>query len=299
MANESIVFNGYCIEYIETQIPVIKRGFYLAKTLHVYIDGLENAVVKGYIPQSKTPVVLGSTGVVRILEPGYNVDPGLSGSIAIVKPLSRNGVVGLDIDGLLSRYTSIPSDTLLTTVSDDKPEYTLLYSLATGLKASSLAEGKRYLVIGAGLSGIASALTATNTLETTVYTEDNMVYRILRRQGVSVYRKWSELHGCYDIVYYSSLSTKYMGLLDKILCGEAAILLNPLYARVNSIALRVSIDKIVIEEVRVDKEAICRAYSLLNKFKRYVKTIEVDTLKQIQSLIPVRSLGVIVSIKPR
>ncbi len=297
MVNESITFNGVSIEFIEQPLPPLKKNSYLVKTIHVFLNGLENAIVEGYIPLKKTPIVLGSTGIVRILEHGYGAEPSYSGLIAFIKPVTRDGVIGWSIDGLLSKYSTIPSDSILTTLSDAKPEYTLLYSIGLGVEASKYTSGRNLLIIGGGLSGIAAAFSSRNALRVSIFTEKLYSYRFLKKHGFEAYRKWSDLHGCYDLIYYSTLTPNYMNLLNNLLSKDSIVLLNPLYTRLYAISLKLySKGSILIKNIELSKETIPEAYKLLDKLYGIVKTIKVDSLKQTLGLIPIKGAGAIISL---
>ncbi len=299
MSNETIIYDGLELMYKQANIPPLTSRSYLIKNLLIYVDGFENAVSRGLIPLKKIPVILGSNSVSRVLETGSLIKEKLSGTLIIVNPITSSGVLGYDIDGVLSRYSTIPYDAIFTEI--DKPEtyYALLYNVSIGTTVGYMAQGRNLLIIGGGVSGISAALSSkNNALKTTVFTEDINSYRILKKNEISVFTRTNEVKGVYDIIYYATLTPKYFKIFSNTIGKNSTIIVNPYY--VYSILIdfhATKLDKTTILKAMPSKDLINEAVKLSKYIVKYVRKIVVDNLKNMISILPVKGLGIIIVLK--
>jgi len=286
---------GYGGIYID-KIPVrILSKHYLVKPLHVYVGGLENSISIGYTLVKK-PVVLGSVGVVRVIEAGYGASSELSGSVAIVSPITRHGILGLDIDGLISKYTVVPMESIVKTISSLDPLYSISYHLAVASKVAEEVKGANLLIIGGGLESIALAiLSREHVSRLAVYTHSKNSARILRRHGVEAYGKIQDIKCCFDTVFYGSMTPIYLyHILEHLGSNDLVIHLNP-FIRYVHISIRSPRRVEFVKPVPEERHYKC-IEGLRKIIERYVRRIHVRSLSEVLGLLPVNSTGVIVSL---
>ncbi len=291
---ESVVATHNRITVVKRKVRV-EEGYYLVKPLHVFVSSLENAIVEG-VYTYKRPITLGSTGLVRILEAGANADPRLSGSLAIVSPISSGGVLGLELDGLLSTYTSIPGDTIVYTVDKDTPLYSIGYHALIVSSIRKLFTGRRALIVGGGIESLLLSLEIREyTSSLSVITRSRHAGKILRRYGVNTYRDPRDLKCCYDTVFYGLYTSALLWDIIRFLDKYVTIVVNP-FIRTLSLPLT------FLKEVRIVRASISKDATLdvLYKYRRLlqknIRRIELSSLKEVVSLIPVNQPGYIVSL---
>ncbi len=299
MSNEAIIYSSLELVYKQTNLPPLTSKSYLVKNLQIFVNGFENALLNGLIPLKKIPVILGSNSISRVLETGSLIKEKHSGTIVVVKPITSNGILGYDIDGVLSRYSTIPYDAIFMEV--DKPEtyYTILYNVSIGTTIGYMAQGRNLLVVGGGVSGISAALASKdNTLKTTVFTEDINSYKILKKNNVNVFTRVNEVKGTYDIIYYASLTPKYLKIFGNSIDKDSTIIVNPYYIYSISIDLHTTrLNKVIILKATPSKDLVNESVKLSKYIVKYVKKVVVDSLKNIVGILPVKSLGIIIILK--
>jgi len=98
------------LNIMEHPSPPIPKGWVFGKVIYGMISTLDNSFKAGLpIPLGR---VAGSFGVLRVLEAG--VDSGAEeGRVYGVVLYSREGILGVDIDGLMGPFASVPSDSLI------------------------------------------------------------------------------------------------------------------------------------------------------------------------------------------
>jgi len=293
MESEAIIA-GYGGVYIDKKPIRNLSKHYLVKPVHVYIGGFENAISRGYIPIKK-PVVLGSTGIVRILEAGYGANPELSGSLALVSPTTSHGYLGLDLDGLLSKYTTIPMDSIIRTLSKQEPIYSIMYHVAIACSMCENIEGKNLLIVGGGVESLALAICSEDKASRlSVLTRSKTSYRIFRKLGFDVYQKAQDIKCCFDTMFYGLLTPIYIeDLIKELGTKHLTLYVNP-YIKHIGINVGSLLDVNIIKPEPEEKH-----YTCINKMgkiiDRYIRKIQVKRLTEILSLFPINSIGVIIS----
>ncbi|RLG81842.1 MAG: hypothetical protein DRO40_09155 [Thermoprotei archaeon] len=293
MESEAVIA-GYGGVYVDKRPIRILSRHYLVKPLHVYVGGFENAVTRGYIPVKK-PVVLGSTGIVRILEAGYGANPELSGSIALVMPTTSNGLLGLELDGLLSKYSTIPMDSIAKTLSKQDPIYSIMYHVAIACNICENIEGKNLLIVGGGIESIALAICSEDKVSRlSVLTLSKTSYRIFRKLGFDVYQKVQDIKCCFDTIFYGSLTPIYVeDLIKKLGTKHLTLYVNPytIHIGINTRNI-LNINIIKPEPKEKHYTYIDRIGKIIDK---YIRKVYVKRLSGILSLFPINGIGVIIS----
>lgn len=133
-------------------LPVHSNHVYVSP-IEVAFNGIENAVYLGLL-WLKPKTILGSMGIVRVIDVGVDVDQGLKGKTFTVSPFSpSSGGIGTDSHGIASEAASIPLDALFPYYEDLGDLNVLLPYLSIALQVEEVYEGKRLLVIGSGPLG--------------------------------------------------------------------------------------------------------------------------------------------------
>ena len=265
------------------------RGCYLAKLAAAYIGGVETAVAEGLLP-ARPPVVAGSSGVVRVLEAGAGLDYSLSGALVSVGALCGRGVLGVDVDGVLSEYPCVPGDSVIGVVGEAGGLEAALYWVLLGIDAAAKSGGGRLLVVGGGLSGVSAALYNIYAGGgAVVYTRRGR--GLYRRLGVEAVSEPGEIHGSFSAVYVSSLSTGMaLDALGHLAAGGVAVY-SPVAAHVfpgpASRGIRVEIAEPVYGRYG-------EALDLWRRLRRFVRVVRVKNPVDAAGLVPAPGLGAVV-----
>ncbi len=261
----------------------------MAKPAAVYIDGVENAVLHGVLP-SRPPVVLGCSGVVRVLEAGRDGDDTLSGELVVVQPFTSRGVLGVDADGLLQQYPCIPADSVLGVVEEASVFNAVLYWLLLGVAAAEEIGARRAVVVGAGLSGLAAAVhLGFIGGEPVVYTLRRRGF--VRKIGVDAVSSPSDLHGVFDAAYIASLSPRMAEEAVGLVGDGGVVVYNP-FIRVST-ATRGKVS-VVTAEPRMGLRD--KAYRVWRVLRRLIRVVEVEKPGDAVGLFPVPGVGGVVAI---
>lgn len=156
LRNKFIQFMNGGIKVIEEEFTVVEPSSLLVKPLFIYIGVVEKKLFH-HLNLINKPVIPGSSGVVKIIEDPSGTRGELSGKTAIVSPFGRRGLLGYDINGLLTHFSSIPYEYLLTFVNDASPIQALIPYLAYSTSIAKLMEPP-VAVIGCDIIAASTAL---------------------------------------------------------------------------------------------------------------------------------------------
>lgn len=150
MRQKSLVYSSGVVEAVEYPAVVV-TGSVLGKTVYAYIGDIERGVISGYIPVNK-PVVLGSSGIVRVIEV-LSEKTEYTGKYYTVTPFGSRGILGLSINGLLSNYVSLDDSYLEEELTTPTPMDALRPFFKHVAQLASVCE-EPVLVEGCGLTGV-------------------------------------------------------------------------------------------------------------------------------------------------
>lgn len=185
---KALVWNGEAVVE-ERPIPPIPRGWVLGKVLAASLTSIDAAVTSGTLPVIPGRI-LGSYGLIRIVEPGVDASFG-PGEVVGVTPLSSCGTLAIDLDGVMSEYAAVPSDTLID-VSRDATKGKNLWKLLLMLEFSfvpalaDIVEGKDILILGTGISTYIIASFLKNYSRITVIGRESPFLKRLAGLGIKV-----------------------------------------------------------------------------------------------------------------
>ena len=296
MAFDTIELVGDETKAVEKGYPPLERGYYLVKPLYVVIDNTLNALVNGYIP-FKPPIIPGSTGLVRILEPGYGARPDLSGLLAIISPISKKGILGIEINGLLAKHVAIPEDTIALIVEKKHPMYSIGYYVAVANKVAELSKDQRLLIIGAGLTGfLAAILSRESSLETDVFTLSRPRIHLLKKIGINNVGPTPIFKGPYDVIFYNFQTSIYLDKFLNLLRRNGILVINPFIRNI-----MITLETRLFEKVEIIHAHPTRSHyhgfeKIWNVLKRELRIINVDSFSAIENIRPYNMLGLIISL---
>ncbi|NPA97741.1 MAG: hypothetical protein GXO43_00010 [Crenarchaeota archaeon] len=289
MKVEKIVYDG-TLRIVEVSAQPVPPGHIIGKPLHVLVDGVENAVINGVYPIEK-PVVLGSTGIVRVLE-APAADEGLSGKIAFVSPVSRLGRLSIELDGLLSSYAVVPQNNIIGTTNITPRPLAALSPLASLSYRLAVEAGPNPLIIGCGLTGIMTALhvIATGGSPDIICTRRDSL-RYVRASGLVPVQSTENLPQSYSSVVYTSYSPWMLHRLVKR-TSISRIIISPLIGNTIVHFGRIGgrIEVVIPLPNRIEYKS-----GVLEKTKRLINFAEVNKISDTAGLLPPTKLGVIIS----
>lgn len=288
MRVEKIVYDGV-VKTLESPAQVVPRGYVIGKPLHVFIDGIENAVINGIYPIDK-PVVLGSTGVVRVLE-APSADERLSGKVAFVSPVSEKGLLSVDLDGLLSTYVVVPEEHIIGITNTMPKPLSALSCIASLSYRLALEAGPNPVIIGCGVSGLMTALhVLSDGGSTEIICVRRESLRYARSVGLLPIQSFENLKEEYSSIVYTSHAPWI--LKNLLMQGASKLVVSPLIDRA-SIILTPSIRR--VEVIMPMPSRIEYKRGVIEKIRRLLGFIELNNIVDVLGLMPPPKLGVIVS----
>lgn len=294
MRVKRIVFDGSAVLVDEARYVVIRESHYLVKPLHVFIGFIENILLQGYRPFLK-PVVLGSSGVARVLESSYGSDPGLAGKIVIISPIGEKGVLSWDADGVLSTYASVHRSYVMKTIARDQPEYAYYPFVAHGCSLGKIA-GDNTLIIGCDIVGISAAMYLS--LKKYGYGLYCGGGRAGNRVGLNVYRNLGEIQEDYDSIiitdHRASLTYNVLRRVATRRLIYGAFTDHSFVSSRSNTLVAMKIHDTMIGHV--DENDV---KTIMRKLRRHIVFISSNDLGKIKELIPTGGLGVVVSLRSR
>ncbi len=185
---KALVWNGEAIVE-ERPVPPIPRGWVLGKVLAASLTSIDAAVTSGSLPVIPGRV-LGSYGLIRIVEPGVDApfDPG---EVVGVTPLSSEGTLVIDLDGVMSEYAAVPSDTIIdvgknVVKSENLWKLLLMLEFSFVPKLTDIVGGKDVLILGTGISTYIIASFLKSYSRITVIGRESPFLKRLAGLGVKV-----------------------------------------------------------------------------------------------------------------
>ncbi len=211
--------------------PPIPKEWVFGKVISAMISSLDKSFKVG-LP---TPVgrVAGSYGVLRVLENGVG-SGAAEGKIYGVIPYSKEGVLGIDINGLMSVYASVPSDSLINlegkvlSESSEMLPLWLEFSFIPHLK-EIIKESENPLILGCNFMTYVIAANLRNEKEITAGCISKDLLKLMSELGVKVVNISKTSGGSFDFVVLGVLSSYYLMNVFNYLRsdGEVRIYLPP------------------------------------------------------------------------
>ncbi len=294
MRVKRIIYDGSGVLVDETRYVVIRESHYLVKPLHVFVGFIENILLQGYRPLLK-PLVLGSSGVARVLESSYGSDPGLTGKIVIISPIGERGILSWDADGVLSTYASIHRSYIMKTVARDRPEYAYYPFVAHGCSLGEVA-GDNTLIVGCDIVGVSAAMYLS--LKKYGYGLYCGGERVGNRIGLNIYRNLGEIQENYDSIiitdHRASLAYSVLRRVTTKRIIYSAFTDHSLIFSMSSTLITMKMNNTMIKHLDEND-----AKTIMKKLRRHIVFVNSDDLGKIKELIPTRGLGVVVSLRSR
>lgn len=146
----------YCGELRVLEYPgVVVRNGLLVKPMYIYVGEIERNLISGIIPLVR-PVVLGSAGVVKVIEV-FEKSTEYTGKTYTVSPLGDSGILGVDKDGLLASHISVDPSYIDEEVINPKP-YDAIRPIINHAKGLVCKSSEPVLIEGCGLIGLITGL---------------------------------------------------------------------------------------------------------------------------------------------
>ncbi len=185
---KALVWNGEAVVE-ERPVPPIPKGWVLGKVLAASLTSIDAAVTSGTYPVIPGRV-LGSYGLIRVVEPGVDAPFG-PGEVVGVTPLSSEGTLVIDLDGVMSEYASVPSDTAIdvgknAVKSADLWKLLLMLEFSFVPKLTDIVGGKDVLILGTGISTYIIASFLKSYSRITVIGRESPFLKRLAGLGVKV-----------------------------------------------------------------------------------------------------------------
>ncbi len=216
---------GHHVGVVDKPVPPIPEGWVLGKVLAAMFGPIERAIVMGIQP-IEPGRVLGSFGVMRIVERGVGVEDLGPGQVVAVPAYCMGSIVGVDMDGLLADYASVPKECVRLVPSEFLSPLTPLwleFSFLEGL--AEVVAGKDTLAIGCGFTGYVTASYLRRVTNLTVACVERGLMEEIGKLGVRT-MMLDSVEGSYDVVILEPLST-YATLVALRFLKDGGILVLP------------------------------------------------------------------------
>lgn len=289
MRQIAIVYDGR-VDIREYPFVVVKDNL-LVKPIHVYIGEIERNLVENKILVEK-PVVIGSMGVVRVIEVFGDLTE-YTGKVYTVSAMGSRGILGVEENGLLANYSSIDNSYIDEQVIDPSPLDSLRPMIRhCGAIAKFIEEP--VLIEGCNLIGLTTGLILRHfDVEPVYYCETRR--RSVSTYGFTVYSHIGELEKKWNSIVITSveINSKYRALSNL----EYVNLVVSRISFTNWIPLKKSLRNISIHVVeRGDLGEGSYLKQVLGELGKNIKTYSLSDLGALIGLLPPRGLGYVISL---
>ncbi len=295
MRSQKLVFDGANILVERERLIVVRRGFVLAKVYYFYLGLIDNLLINGNVV-SMPPRILGSSGLVRVLEVSPSIEESIAGKLVMIKPFGRLGVLVLDTDGVAANFTSIHASYLHYYVENIDPWYSVYPLILHGFRLAEVSE-EPVLITGCNIVSMSAALyLEMKNVSYSMYCEKT---NYARRLGLNAYRNAKDLGKKYNSIIITPAPPGHViSLLEESSFNSIVLsgIINIDYLPISIIRKNKDLRLRIIEELSANTVFARRASQ---KLKRFIDIVHVSDLEEIINLLPVRKLGLIIGFKTR
>lgn len=222
---------GHHVGVVDKPVPPIPEGWVLGKVMAAMFGPIERATVLGIQP-IEPGRVLGSFGVMRIVERGVGVKDIGPGQVVAVPAYCTGRIIGVDMDGLLADYASVPRECVRPVPSDYLSPLTPLwleFSFLDGLREA--VAGRDTLAIGCGFTGYVTASYIRGVADLTVACVERGLMEEIGKLGVRT-MMLDSVEGSYDVVVLEPLSTYATFVALRFLKDGGILILPPTQSKI-------------------------------------------------------------------
>ncbi len=228
---KALVWSGEAVVE-ERPLPPIPRGWVLGKVFAASLTSIDAAVTSGTLPVIPGRV-LGSYGLMRVVEPGVDA-PFSPGEVVGVTPLSSEGTLVIDLDGVMGEYAVVPSDTIIDVgkgrmSGGDLWKLLLMLEFSFVPKLADIAGGKDVLILGTGISTYIIASFLRGNSRITVMGRESPFLKRLAGLGIKVLSAKKHLNregSVFDIVVLCAIHS-YMAMASPTYLKNGGTLVLP------------------------------------------------------------------------
>lgn len=291
MKNESIIYDGN-IKLIDRNILSIRNNYLFAKSLYIYMGLIERILLNNYEPLTK-PVILGSCGIVKIIEDPSGLSSELSGKNAIVSFNGAHGILSLENDGLASNYIQLHRSYIYKFITDIKPYYTIYPYIAYSLTICREVENP-VLLIGCNILSVSQALYLKNIGLDSPDIVCSKIPNFMKKYGLKILQHTGDLLPKYNtiIVNYEKYSLIYdiINSIDHkklVLTNLSRLKIIPVRRNMNTRVIYINnigdIDENDVEKITKD--------ILVD-----IKIVKAKSLSEVIGLLPPKRFGLVIEL---
>ncbi|MEM4586747.1 MAG: hypothetical protein QXZ39_03310 [Desulfurococcaceae archaeon] len=281
------------INVIEEEFTLAEPNSMICKPLFIYLGFLEKKLFSNtYFP--KKPVIPGSSGVAKVIEDPSGRRGDLSGKLVIVKPFSRHGLIGLERNGLLTHFASIPPENIWGFINQPKPFHAIIPYVSHAINLVELGEDPS-IVLGCNIIGIAVALVLKKTgREEPVIVCENPP-RSVKRLGLEIYESISATSKSYSTVYVADGDFPFIHDSLHELNYRNVIISS--YVMLKYLPLKREFEAKIISTFDDKSFNYSLVSSISTTLMKALSYVEINDISESILLLPPRDLGVIVNVK--
>jgi len=146
---KGVLWDG-SVKFVDVIRPYIRQGYILGKTVLAGITHIERAISLGIVP-TEVGRILGSLGVIRVIDVSSDLDSSLIGKYFLLLP-RYDFIGGVDFNGVLTEYAALPHK-ILTPISEyyvQNPEILIHAELSYISNLIKYVKGREVLILGCG-----------------------------------------------------------------------------------------------------------------------------------------------------
>lgn len=292
MRNKFVQVSGD-ISVVEEDFTLIEPNSLICKPIYVYLGYLEKKLFNQAYYTGR-PVIPGSSGVVKIIEDPSGKRGDLSGKHVIVRPWGRQGLIGLEKNGLLTHFASIPPEYIWEFVNQPKPHHAIAPYVSHALNLAGFGEDPS-IVLGCDIVGLAIAvlLKKMGREEPVVVCENPP--RHARRIGLEIYESINATSKYYTTVYVTDGGFPFIH--DSLRELNYRYIVVSSYALINYLPLKREFEARIISTFSDESFNHSLVRSVSTSLMKAIDYVEVSDVSEATLLLPPRDLGVVVYIK--
>jgi NADPH:quinone reductase-like Zn-dependent oxidoreductase len=224
---KGVLWDG-SVKVVDVLRPYIRQGYILGKTVLAGITHIERAVSLGMVP-IEVGRILGSLGIVRVIDVGRDLDSNLIGKYFLLLP-RYDSIGGVDFDGILTEYAVLPHNVLIP-ISEyyiQNPEVLVYAELSYIQDLIRYVKGKEVLILGCGPTSyvITKSISKLCNAYIVCYHSHKFLQKIAE-VGVYVANYDNISKEYYDVVLVLTLSSYLISRASKHVKDRGLILIPP------------------------------------------------------------------------
>ena len=244
----------------EVPVPPIPEGWVLGKVISAMLSPIDRSATVGAQPLPPGRI-MGSYGVIRVVEPGIGSGAG-PGELYGVQPYCEDSILGVNLDGTMGEYASVPSSCLIKLRNNLLSERTPLwieFSFIDQLKELAR-RSESTLLVGCSFTAYIIANSLRNVADFNVACVERALMKEISELGVPVKKIINLGEKKYDLVVLEPTSAYYSMKALTLLKKDGTLYVPPTHTKLqleySGHPMSFNVVRAVIGDIESGKQAI-------------------------------------------